>query len=409
VVDQTITTAIEHHAAAIALPLPQGFLVSPWWAAKQEQLVALANTFNTSQDCIVYAQQGGRSGFDHRKMVIDVHAVDIIIKQFEEIAKEFPGFDLERSNLRESVYSIPSSLYPWKGRQLSTIFFWHVYQYLAVITRLCAKPARIVEIGGGYGALARLFKLEHPNVHYTITDIPESLFFAEVFLKENFPNCSVRFATTRDEIEKNQQCDFLLVPVQASAHLKNYQFDVAINTGSLQEMPDVTVDYWMDFVQSDLIDSFYSLNYFLNQIDMNIHHAEVSNFLCPKLDSYWRVVHWVFDPPTITINTDKHWLGIACVREAKKIRNPAEKKALAKLYLMDSAGFGRGSMQWLMTLQNAHRLDASVETLWPLFDYTKEIRVRESVAYGRALQLRMAELSPEQQAVVTSYLQTLGV
>ncbi len=403
--DNTIASAKKNFLTATSLVLPEGFLVSSWWTAKQLQLKELASTFANPAECIDYAQKGGQSGFDHRKAVIDVNAVDIIMKQAEAIAKEFPEFSLEKSNIRESIYSLVSSLFPYKGRNISTIFYWHLYQYLAVTTRLCSHPKRIIEIGGGYGALARFFKLEHPSIHYAITDIPESLFFAEVFLRENFPNCSVCYATTVDEIRNYQSSDFLLVPVQLSGHLKDYEYDVAINTGSLQEMPDCTVDYWMNFIQSDLIKSFYSLNYFLNQIDMGVHNEEASNFLCPKLDPYWRVTHYSFDPPTITVNTDKHWLELACVREPINIRNPNEKLILAKLRLIDSTGYGRGSIQWLMALVEATQLCPSVDTLWPLFNYAKEIRVRESIAFGRMLQSHKSNLPPDKQAEVTSWLE----
>ena len=47
---------------------------------------------------------------------------------------------------------------------------------------------RMVDIGGGYGALARLILLTYPNIKYCIVDIPETLFFAELFLAHEFPN-----------------------------------------------------------------------------------------------------------------------------------------------------------------------------------------------------------------------------
>jgi putative sugar O-methyltransferase len=406
--DALVTEAVENLKTAISLPLPPGFITSSWWMGKQQQLLKLVTSFTKVDDCIDYAQNGGLSGFDHRKLNIDINAVDIIIKKFEQIKLAFPNFDLEKSNLRDSIYSIPSSLFPWKGRHISTIFFWHVYQYLAITRNLCANPSRVLEIGGGYGALARLFKLEHPHIHYAITDIPESLFFAEIFLKINFPNCKTRYVLRPNESINDDTCDFLLVPVQLSATLLNKPFDVAINTGSLQEMPDCTVDYWMDFIQTDAIDAFYSLNYFLNPLAMQISNAEVSNFLCPKLDPYWRILRWETNPPVISIDTDKRWLEILCKRDPLKIRNPLEKKVAAKLFYIDSQGYGRGSMQWLMSLWKSAWLDPQIETLWPLFEFTMELRVYESIAYGRMLKKYADRLTQEQRTSLMNYLQSFG-
>ncbi len=406
--EQILTDAIASLKSAISLPLPSGFITSPWWKNKQTQLLNLVNQFKTTEDCINYAQHGGQSGFDHRKLSIDINAVDIIIKKIEFIRKAFPDFDLEKSSMRDSVFSIPSSLIPWKGRHLSTIFFWHLYQYLSITRNLCAHPSTVLEIGGGYGALARLFRLEQPDIHYTITDIPESLFFAEVFLKVNFPGCSVKYALSSDDVTDYRKYDFLLVPVQLSESLKNLPYDVAVNTGSLQEMPDNTVEYWMNLIQSDSIGSFYSLNYFLNPLKMYLSDAEVSNFICPKLDPYWRIIHWETDPQTITIDTDKRWLEICCRRVPAKIRNPIENKIAARLFVIDSQGYGRGSIQWLMSLWKANWLDPQVDSLWPIFEYTMEIKVRESVAYGRMLKNIADKLPQNKLDIVTNYLNSAG-
>jgi putative sugar O-methyltransferase len=407
--DPIIKEAFNHLNTANALPLPSGFITSPWWETKQRQLIEHASEFNTIDDCMNFAQNPNISGFDHRLLTIDFNAADIIIKKFEQIQIAFPDFNLEKTRLCDSCFSIPSSLFPWKGRQISTIFFWHLYHYLSITKWLCPRPSTILEIGGGYGALARLFKLEHTDIQYTIVDIPESLLFSEIFLRKNFPNCKTRFVDNQNETFDEKEYDFIFIPIHLSNTIMNKSFDVAVNTASLQEMPDRTVDYWMNFIQNDNISAFYSVNYFLNSIKTYEPDPENSNFLCPKLDPYWTIVNWQIEPPALTIDTVRRWLEISCKREPLKIRNNIDKKVAAKLFLLDSQSYGRGSIQWLMSLWKAAWLDPQVEILWPLFEYTMELGVRESIAYGRMLNGFIDKLTDEQRFRRSEYMASVNL
>ena len=47
---------------------------------------------------------------------------------------------------------------------------------------------KVLEIGGGYGALAYWFKSAFPNATYTIIDLPESLLFSRLYLSLTRPD-----------------------------------------------------------------------------------------------------------------------------------------------------------------------------------------------------------------------------
>ena len=67
-------------------------------------------------------------------------------------------------------------------------------RYFTCATRI-AKLDQICEIGGGFGAPARLFLTNgyrRPR-SYVIADLPESLFFAECFLRATLGNDRVRY------------------------------------------------------------------------------------------------------------------------------------------------------------------------------------------------------------------------
>ena len=98
------------------------------------------------EDVIEYAQANKHSGFDHR-----VRAKELLIQQkHDEIKKRFPGFELATSGLAESPLSDPNSLMLLDGVSVSNIFFYHLEAYLSCIHKLCDRPKRVIEIGGGY-------------------------------------------------------------------------------------------------------------------------------------------------------------------------------------------------------------------------------------------------------------------
>ena len=105
----------------------------------------------------------------------------------------------------------------------------------------------ILEIGGGYGALAFFLKQRFPRATYAIVDLPRSLLFSGCYLAAALPGVEVRVFKPEDEVfapgsvtlVANSLLHRLAVPV----------VDVAINTLSFGEMPYTAVaDYgrWLE-------------------------------------------------------------------------------------------------------------------------------------------------------------------
>src|SRR5688572_9069331 len=96
----------------------------------------------------------------------------------------------------------------------------------------------ILEIGSGYGGLVRTLKAFYPDRRYWLTDLPESLRCAEIYLRYAFPDARIAWldATFQGALP---EADFYLVPVQdASRHLAGRSFGLAINVWSFGEMPN---------------------------------------------------------------------------------------------------------------------------------------------------------------------------
>jgi len=57
---------------------------------------------------------------------------------------------------------------------------------------ILSKPHIVIEFGGGYGSLARIYRKLIPNVTYVIIDLPEFLILQRLYLRMNFPHDSIR-------------------------------------------------------------------------------------------------------------------------------------------------------------------------------------------------------------------------
>jgi SAM-dependent methyltransferase len=109
-----------------------------------------------------------------------------------------------------------------------------------LLDQLIQKPdCRVLEIGGGYGALAYYLKQAIPQMTYYIVDIPESLVFSSIYLSALFES-GIHF-----------------VPNYEFPQLANSagQFDLVINTLSMSEMTEQQVVEYCSGIQKIIGDS----------------------------------------------------------------------------------------------------------------------------------------------------------
>ncbi|MCH9703475.1 MAG: hypothetical protein K0U13_01655, partial [Chlamydiae bacterium] len=123
--------------------------------------------------------------------------------------------------------------------------------------------------------------------NYCIIDVPQSLFFAELFLRINLPTANIQYLS--DEIPKlsTEKQNIILVPIQ-NAHLvkkMGIDFDLGINSGSLGELSEKWVDFWMNWLDEAPCSQFYSLNYCGTPLT---NWAEGANTMAPHLSKRWQ-------------------------------------------------------------------------------------------------------------------------
>jgi hypothetical protein len=194
------------------------------------------------------------------------------------VRNEFPWFSDMLDAMREHPDCIPETLAEVRGRPVSNILFWHARYVLCCLTYI-PQPKRIIDIGGGYGASARLW-LGTPNPpSYCIIDAPETLFFAEVALAKELGERIEYFGGTATRKDSS----VVLVPL-GRLHAFPAAADLVINTGSMQEMTDEWIDFYMRWLDDADVRFFYSLNYVAQPVK-KLHESR--NLWGPRPSARW--------------------------------------------------------------------------------------------------------------------------
>jgi putative sugar O-methyltransferase len=107
---------------------------------------------------------------------------------------------------------------------------------------------RVLEIGGGYGRNAHVILELHPDIQYTMVDIPPALYLAQRYLSSQFrdrPIFRVRDFASYEEVqdELEQSSVVFLLPHQL-AMMPDRQFDLTLNISSFGEMTMEEIDYY---------------------------------------------------------------------------------------------------------------------------------------------------------------------
>ena len=227
----------------------EGALNSRWTAWQDTMHDAIQGLSGSCVAVLRYAQK--YIPFDHREP-----ANQALVEIYDGmLASDFPLYEERIGGLGENPRSLPETLIRRDGRLLSNIFFWHIRGMLAQY-QYAGQPRRILEIGGGYGGLARLW-LNNATAaveRYVIADLPESLFFAEVSLRDEF-GADVGYWNGSDPGTR-----VVLLPISRLNQYKTPS-DLVISMGSMQELSDVWVNFYMKWLDEYPAKWFYSVNY----------------------------------------------------------------------------------------------------------------------------------------------------
>ena len=241
------------------------------WARQEIPLL------RTVKEVVAFAQlrfgfESRPTGSRHRKYFKQIR---------DKLRHEFPDADDDINAFTESPFSARNACLTVDGRLVSSQLLNLVRFHLTAIAY--TPPADTVcEIGGGYGAPARVWMtspIRRPK-KYIIIDLPESLFFAEVFLRAHFGDRAINLAETpHDDVAQ-----VVLCPVPLIDRLSETPVDLVINTWSMQEMSDPWIDFYMNWLKNSGARFFYSFNAMCRPID---RLGEVANSYSPRPSSNW--------------------------------------------------------------------------------------------------------------------------
>jgi hypothetical protein len=110
--------------------------------------------------------------------------------------------------------------------------------------------ARVLEIGGGFGALARHIKQVCPNVAYTICDLPEAFYFSATYLTLTLPAFQSRFITSADASVDALDAIHFIPNYSLPNALAGRQFDLVINTLSMSEMSEYQIGRYGEIISA---------------------------------------------------------------------------------------------------------------------------------------------------------------
>lgn len=276
------------------------------WSAYTEKMADLARSVTTPEQVLHVAQT--QIGFEHRG---NIHHEGKFTAMYErELKCEFPQYVGQLQGFADFGHCAAETSYVHEGRPVSNVLFYLARMILSCCSRLPAKPESILEIGGGYGAPARLWMKNpvHQPERYWILDIPESLFFAEIILKEEFGASSIHYVNgnLNGVWEKiPSQAKIILCPVSSWKNLLTSSFDLVINTGSMQEMSDKWVEFYKGLMDQVRARWFYSLNYFAQPV-ASLWESE--NLYSPRLGTSWQARFLNYNPAFVRMQADRNYL-----------------------------------------------------------------------------------------------------
>ena len=296
--DRPLMAQARQHLALATAALAVTGLPDPGarWNTYAKRTRKFVPRFTEPLEAIRFAQGGScHGGFDTRleKALIP----SLAATEEERLARDFPSFSESLSLWAESIYSDPDTTAHYNGRLVSAPTYWIMSYCLFCLDRLPKSPNIVCEIGGGYGGPARLWLTNpiHRPSQFIIVDLPESLFFSEIYLAKHFGTDQVFYVGDRSAATAKMlaRSPIVLCPNSYIDMLAPVAIDLMINTNSMQEMSEAYIDLFMDWLDRQECSFFISVNFALQ--DLRVLH-ESMNTWSPRMRPVWKTLFLAHTP-----------------------------------------------------------------------------------------------------------------
>lgn len=167
----------------------------------------------------------------------------------------------------------------------------HHLKWYEKIEKYISDSFYVLEIGGGFGSLARII-IKNKKVKYFLIDLPEANIQSNFYLQENFPNAKIfNYLDLKNknlESEINNYDIFILPPNSIEIlKEKNIFFDFIINSRSFMEMEKKTISEYFSYIQNKIKTNGHFLN--INRYIKSVVGDDIY-FKDYPYDDFWDVI-----------------------------------------------------------------------------------------------------------------------
>lgn len=151
----------------------------------------------------------------------------------------------------------------------------------------------VLDLGGGYGGLARTLKNYYRNSTIIIIELPELCLLSYYYLKSCFPEKKIgQFLDFKDNSitrENIRKYDFVIIPPSFFDKIENHSIDLSINTTSIGEMTQEMQKFYIQNIERTS-QFFYSVN----RAKKRIEKYNSNGFYDIKFENRWRALIYKF-------------------------------------------------------------------------------------------------------------------
>tara|TARA_A100001015_G_scaffold284154_1_gene350258 strand:- start:1351 stop:2445 length:1095 start_codon:yes stop_codon:yes gene_type:complete len=137
----------------------------------------------------------------------------------------------------------------------------HSLKWYEEIEKYIKNDSVILEIGGGFGSLARII-INDKKCKYFLIDLPEANLISNYYLQNYFPEKKIfNYSDYKEKLLEDviQNFDIFILP-PGTLDKQNIKFDFIINSRSFMEMNKKTIKEYFDLIQSKVKSDGYFLN-----------------------------------------------------------------------------------------------------------------------------------------------------
>lgn len=265
--EQIIRRICESYRAATSSPLWEAYEPTEWWKMLQrtslQRVLAALKIGDVVALQRIYAnffRDSCSDGLVGKNLLVTHTLPQVLagIHQWAYLTETLSRFD-RWQNLTLGAYEPHDLQGPEVGNPfgivLGDVFIpngaEHQHYGARRITNITGKrDAVIIEIGGGYGAMAYYLLRDSPQVKYWNFDLPESLALAAYYLLRSFPEKrTLLYGESPGTISNFDDYDIVLMPLFELSRMPSHCADMVFSAHAMSDLSEKVLNVYLEHVQ----------------------------------------------------------------------------------------------------------------------------------------------------------------